>query len=152
MKFLQICAFLLTSICAVAKAESPVSLNPILKMRSWDGNALLVSKDTDLSLTDVFGYDAFDSSTCANAECESGLEVSNLRQVCVVGDLNQVCSLFSKLSKNAVAEYDAGLHELTTLSGCFVVKGPRVARVQLESRHDWESLRVGGTVDIARCE
>jgi hypothetical protein len=152
MIMVKICVLAIASWSSLALAQIQNDSKPILKVLDWQGGSQLISKETDMNLTDIFGYDAFDSESCATAGCESGMEVSNQRQVCVVGDLNQVCSLFSKLSKNAVAEYDGGLHELTTLTGCFAVKGPQVARLQLESRHDWESLRVGGTIDIARCE
>jgi hypothetical protein len=152
MKIHFVSSLIALSLSSMGMAESRGNSEPVLRLKHWQEGSTLVSDDSGLSLTDVFGYDDFDPAGCEAAGCEAEMSAANPRQVCVIGDLNQVCSLLAKMSDTANAEYDAGLHELTTLEGCFVVKGPAVARIQLKSRHDWEPLTVGGTVDIAKCE
>jgi hypothetical protein len=152
MRFIQLTALFVAFCSSIASAKSVEGDSKVLRMKHWDGGFSFVALDTTASLTDLFDYDAFDAAGCEAEGCEAALKASNPRQVCIAGDLGQVCRVFATLSDNAENEYEAGLHELTSLTQCELDEARKLVRLQMKSRHDWERLAVGGAVELGLCD
>ncbi len=98
---------------------------------------------SNLSLSDLIAYDDL------FREQKGSYIVKQSEPWCYSGSYQQVCSIFRKLSRRAVTEYEDGLHYLTQLNSCWQKKDNLY--LKLVSRHDWEEERPSYLLKLKKC-
>jgi hypothetical protein len=115
----------------------------------------MASEDTALtllSLFDVYYYSDQVELDCKNQVCQPKEgEVEPEAPLCYEGDINQVCSLLSSLSKYGQRLYTDGDHQLAQLTGCRILGRGKPVQANIQLISDYLSYKINIVQTFEHC-
>jgi hypothetical protein len=117
---------------------------------------LMASEDTAvtlLSIFDVYYYSDRVELDCKNQVCEpKDGEVAPEAPLCFEGDINQVCSLLSSLSKYGERLYNDGDHQMAKLTGCRILGRGKPVQANIQLVSDYLNYKINIVQTFEKCQ
>jgi hypothetical protein len=104
------------------------------------------------SIVSVFDYDNRTDLICDTEDNCRLEEVIEKSSICIKGDINQVCSLLSKMSQVSDSRYTDGDHVLSTLAACRVMGSSQPVEARFTLSSDYSDKTVQVTQIFNTCE